>query len=101
MGKITPETEPKRTDRRYWLYEEPEVYETSRNAIRYYREAGKIQFACCDYVEAKESRFSPSGIIEERKPGKLSALDLEALYEDQETLQWLLEILQELKLTET
>ena len=101
MGKITPETEQKRTDRRYWLYETPEVYETSKNAIRYYEQAGKIQFACCDYVEATESRWSATGIIEQRKPGKLSALDLNALYEDQETLKWLIGILQDLQFTET
>ena len=95
MGNIAEQTE-RRTDRRYWLYEEPIVYETGRNAIRYYRQAGKIQIATCDYVEVKRSQWTDSGITEERKPGKLCALDLEALREDPETLQWLLEILQAL-----
>ncbi len=94
MGKMTAETAQNRTDKRYWLYEEPEIYETSRNAIRYYKQAGKIQIATCDYVEAHKDRWGE--MTEEKKPGRLAALDLNALYEDQETLQWLLSILQEL-----
>ena len=94
MGKITAETAQKRTDKRYWLYEEPVIYETGKNAIRYYQQAGKIQFATCDYVEAYHDSLFDT-VVEERKPGKLCALDLEALEEDPETLQWLISILQE------
>jgi len=92
MGKFNAEAAQKRTDNRYWLYEEPEIYETSKNAIRYYKEAGKIQFASCNYVEAHKDRWGE--MFEEVKPGKLCALDLNALYEDQETLTWLLSILE-------
>lgn len=93
MGKITEAAQEKRTDRRYWLYEEPEIFETSKNAIRYYKEAGKIQFACPDYVEAHFDNFFQK-MIEERKPGRLCALDLTSLYEDPATLSWLISILE-------
>ena len=97
MGRIPAGAEPKRTDSRYWLYEEPIVYETGRNAIRYYEKAGKLQIALPDYTDVQQSRFSPNGVSEERKPGKLAALDLTALEEDQETLAWLLGILEPLR----
>ena len=99
MGKLTDEKREaeNRKDHRYWLYEEPEVYETARNAIRYYQEAGKLQFALPDYVEIVRQSVlgTPTEI---RKPGRLCALDLTALYEDQETLAWLLNILEGLRL---
>lgn len=84
-----------RADRRYWLYEEPIKNETGKNAIRYYPKAGKLQFALCDYVTATKDRATGK-ITEETKPGRLSALDLDALEEDQDTLKWLLSILQPL-----
>ena len=93
MGKIIAGEEPKRTDKRYWLYETPIVYETGKNAIRYYKEAGKIQIATCDYVEARKDNWGE--MVEERKPGKLCALDLDALEEDPETCKWLIGILSE------
>ena len=100
MGKVTPDTETKRTDARYWLYEEPEYYETGKNALRYYPQAGKLQINACDYVVAHRDRFFDS-MVEERKPGKPCALDLNALYEDQETLSWLISILEGLKAQES
>lgn len=84
-----------RADRRYWIYEEPQVHSTGKNAIRYYPQAGKLQFALCDYVTATKDRTT-GRITEETKPGRLSALDLDALGEDQDTLKWLLSILQPL-----
>lgn len=96
MGKQTNTTMQQRTDRRYWLYETPEIFETGRNAIRYFKKAGKIQIAAPDYVEAHKSFFD--GEMEEvRKPGKLCALDLFALSEDPETLRWLIGILKSLE----
>ena len=81
-----------KANKKYWLYEEPEIRETGKNAIRYYPEAGKIQFALCDYIEARKDAW---GVMREmKKPGKSAALDLVSLSEEQETLQWLIEILQ-------
>lgn len=98
MGKLTEETRAQAAkemrDAKYWLYEEPELYTTGKNAIRYYQEAGKLQFALPDYVK---TTFSYGQRREEVKPGRLAALDLEALREDPETLQWLIEILQGLQ----
>lgn len=95
MGKYAADNGPKRADPRYWLYEEPVIYETGKNAIRYWEQAGKLQIATCDYVQATKTYSGE--IREERKPGKLAALDLAALEEDPETLQWILGILQGLK----
>lgn len=94
MGKVFDSSEPNRPDNRYWLYEDPIVYETGKNSIRYFEQARKIQFAKCDYVRA--SMGYRGELEEERRPGKLSALDLDALAEDPETLNWLISILQEL-----
>jgi len=84
-----------RADKRYWIYEEPEKHDTGKNAIRYFPKAGKMQFALPDYVTATKNRATGE-ITEETKPGRLAALDLDALEEDQETLKWLLSILQPL-----
>jgi len=81
-----------RTDSRYWIYEQPVIRDTGKNALRYYEKAGKLQIALCDYVVATKDRTG--NITEETKPGRLAALDLDALEEDQQTLHWLLEILQ-------
>ena len=83
---------PQKADRRYWLYEEPVKYDTGKNCIRYYPKAGKLQIALCDYVTATKDRSG--NITEETKPGRLAALDLDALEDDQATLKWLLSILQ-------
>lgn len=90
MGKWTADT--LRQDQRYWLYEEPVKYATGKNAIRYYPEAGKVQFALPDYTAASLDRSG--NMREETRPGRLAALDLNALREDPETLQWLIGILQ-------
>lgn len=91
MGKATEKSTENMRDARYWLYEEPIIYDTGKNAIRYYPKAGKIQFALPDYIEAKTFYGK---LTETRKPGKLAALDLDALREDPETLKWLLGIFQ-------
>ena len=98
MGKYSAETarEAAKDDARYWLYEEPETYTTGKNAIRYFREAGKLQIALPDYVKAKRD-YTTGKLTETVLPGKLAALDLEALREDPETLDWLTGILQGLK----
>lgn len=98
MGKMTPDSTAGRADPRYWLYEKPVVYETGKNAIRYYEQAGKIQIATCDYVIAtRVYDYEREEVREEKKPGKLSSLDLAALEEDPETLHWLIGILQGLQ----
>ena len=99
MGNTAHSTQ-KRADPRYWLYERPVIYETGKNAIRYYEQAGKIQIATCDYVIATKTYnydYEREEVQEERRPGKLSALDLAALEEDPETLHWLIGILQGLQ----
>ena len=95
MGIMTAENTDRRADPRYWLYEDPVVYETGKNAIRYYKQAGKIQIATCDYIVAtRVYGLDREEVREERKPGKLAALDLAALEEDPDTLKWRIEILQ-------
>ena len=86
----------RKTGRKYWLYEEPETHETGKNVIRYYREAGKIQIAMPDYTDAYKDKWT-GRLIEQKKPGKLTALDLEALADDPDTLEWLISILQEVQ----
>lgn len=97
MGKMIATSTTGRADPRYWLYEKPVVYETGKNAIRYYERAGKIQIATCDYVVATkvyDYDYEREEVREEKRPGKLSSLDLAALAEDPETLHWLIGILQ-------
>ena len=97
MGKLTSKEEAKQAateDARYWLYEEPELYTSGKNTFRLYQKAGKLQISLPDYVK---SSFSYGQRREEIKPGRLAALDLNALREDPETLQWLLSILQKLQ----
>ena len=91
----TPSTES-RTGKKYWLYEEPEIVETGKNVIRYYREAGKIQFAMPDYIDAYKDTWT-GNLIEKKKPGKLSALDLAALADNPEALDWLISIFQDVR----
>ena len=95
MEYYTAPAPAQRADKRYWIYEEPEKHDTGKNCIRYFPKAGKLQIALCDYVTATKDRATGE-IVEETKPGRLAALDLEALEEDQKTLQWLLSILQPL-----
>lgn len=96
MGRITEENRQQQAqkDARYWLYEEPEVYTTGRNSFRLYKAAGKLQIALPDYVVVTRAHGEQR---EELKPGKLAALDLEALQEDPETLEWLLAVLKKLQ----
>ena len=94
-GEFTGEYSQGRDDgqsKKYWLYEEPEVIETGKNAIRYYKKFGKIQIALPDYVNVCTN--SQGEKIERKMPGKSAALDLVSLAEDQDTLLWLIDILQ-------
>lgn len=98
MGKYRAESakDAVKADARYWLYEEAETYTTGKNALRLYKDAGKLQIALPDYTKARRD-YTTGKLIETVLPGKLSALDLEALREDPETLDWLIGILQGLK----
>lgn len=76
--------ESKKPDAKYWEHEAPQIKSTGKNVLRYYEQAGKLQVALPDYYNYKG----------EQRPGKLGALDLDALEEDPQTLQWLIAILQ-------
>ena len=49
-----------------------------------------------DYTDAYKDKWT-GRLIEQKKPGKLTALDLEALADDPDTLEWLISILQEVQ----
>lgn len=54
---------------KWWLSEEPQTIHTSKNTLRWYPKAGKLQVARPDWE-------NDAG---ERKPGKTVTLDMEAL----------------------
>lgn len=72
---------------KFWLYEEPEVFETSRNCFRYYPKAGRLSVHLPDYTDQKG----------ERKIGKGTSVNLRSLAEEPEVLDRIITILNGLK----
>ena len=87
-----------RANPRYWESGEiPEIRETSKNALIYYKKAGRLQIRLPSYTVIERP-----GIDEARevtKQGKLCGLNLDALRECPEVLDWLIGIFQDLRKT--
>lgn len=73
---------------KFWLYETPEEVTTARNHFRYYKEAGRLTVSLPNYHDRETG---------EERPGKGVSINLNALAEEPETLQRLIEILESLK----
>lgn len=71
---------------KFWEYETPEILRTSRNAIRYYPQAGRLVVHLPDWENYKTG---------EKLPGKGVGINLLALSEEPDTLRRLISILQE------
>ena len=98
MGKITEESIEREAEKnksyKYWEYEDPEEYETEKNVLRYFPEAQKLQVASPYYTKVIRTWTETK---HQRMPGKPTALDLRALAEDQDTLEWFISILEGLR----
>lgn len=73
---------------KYWLLEEPEVLETSKNVVRYYPKHGKLVFHLPDYYSPRTCSMHI---------GKGVGLDLTALDDNSDVLHRLIEILQQIE----
>ena len=71
---------------RYWEQEQPIVVSTSRNVLKYFREAGKLQVSHPSWTNDKG----------EERPGKTVTLDIAALSENGGAMTVMCDILAEI-----
>ncbi|MDL2220604.1 hypothetical protein LJC55_02950 [Eubacteriales bacterium OttesenSCG-928-N14] len=62
--------------RNYWKEETPQVIDTGRNVLRYYKQAKRLQVAYPNWIDNDGNS----------KPGKTVTIDLEAVYETKEAI---------------
>ena len=73
---------------RYWLQETPLICETTKNTLRWFSEAGRLQVSSAPWEDKTTG---------EQRPGKMVSLNVTALAGNAEAVRILTEVLEVIK----
>lgn len=73
---------------RYWEHETPLICETTKNSLRWFPEAGRLQVSAAPWEDRTTG---------EQRPGKMVSLNVTALTGNPEAVRILTEVLQTIK----
>ena len=73
---------------KYWLQETPLICETSKNSLRWFSEAGRLQISAAPWEDKTTG---------EQRPGKMVSLNVTALAGNAEAVRILTEVLEVIK----
>ena len=73
---------------KYWLQETPLICETTKNTLRWFSEAGRLQISAAPWEDKTTG---------EQRPGKMVSLNVTALAGNAEAVRILTEVLEAIK----